>query len=294
MADPLRDAAERLLQQLELRRQDPDAPLILERAESELRAALAAQPPAAATDTPLDIDALLSPEGAYERVSHGGNGAQLVSGRHGERGEWWRPVVGMDTLENLLDRIRTRILPHLRPPIAGIDVPGGDGDYGGLQELCEAEGVDLLIGAPLLKRAREAWKVAAQPPAAAPASDGEREELAAWLREKADDERLWRGSTGDNQASLNLARAADLLREPAPAPAAVPVAVSERPWERDGWLHPEEGWCWYHNGPSVVCNSRWYLIRLNVDFLVGDDGWLLPYWAIPIPQPPHGGEVADA
>ena len=46
MADPIRASAKRLLQQLKLWREDPCAGLSLEQAESELRAALAAEPPA--------------------------------------------------------------------------------------------------------------------------------------------------------------------------------------------------------------------------------------------------------
>ena len=114
--------------------------------------------PAPASDTPLDLDALLSPEGAYEPGTGHEDGAQLV-----DQLEWWVPIDGCDTLDNLLSQIRRRILPHLRPPIAGIDAPGPDGDYGGLAELCAAEGVDPRIGAPLLKRAREAWGKGAQP-----------------------------------------------------------------------------------------------------------------------------------
>lgn len=47
MSDPIRTAAERLLQQLDQRRASPDSPLFLERAEDELRAALAAPTPPA-------------------------------------------------------------------------------------------------------------------------------------------------------------------------------------------------------------------------------------------------------
>ncbi len=97
----------------------------------------------------------------------------------------------------------------------------------------------------------------------------------------------------DHQTSAVFAAGSEPIAQspaPAPAPAAVPVAVADRPWEREGWCNAE-GRCWYHNGSSVVCNSRWYLIRPDVDFLVGDDGWLLPHWAIPLPQPPQGGEV---
>lgn len=114
-----------------------------------------AQPAPPAT---LDLDALLSPEGAYERGTGHEDGAQLV-----DQLEWWAPVFGCDTLDNLLDQIRARILPHLRPPIAGIDVPGGDGDYGNVLDLCAAEGVDPRVGVPLLKRARETWGNTAHP-----------------------------------------------------------------------------------------------------------------------------------
>ena len=30
-------------------------------------------------------------------------------------------------------------------------------------------------------------------------------------------------------------------------PARVPVEVSERPWEREGWCHPQERWAWFYN-----------------------------------------------
>ena len=125
------------------------------------RTALAEPAPPA----PIDIDALLSPEGPYERGNGQEDSSQLVSGPHGH--EWWAPIYGCDTLDNLLDRIRARILPHLRPPIAGIDVSGGDGDYGDVLDLCAAEGVDPRVGVPLLQRAKKAWGYAAQP--AAPA-----------------------------------------------------------------------------------------------------------------------------
>lgn len=66
---------------------------------------------------------------------------------------------------------------------------------------------------------------------------------------------------------------------------AVPVAVSERPWERDGWLHPESGWCWYYHGASMVCLARWHKFKPSVHFQIkNQDGWLLPWHAIPLPQ----------
>lgn len=74
-----------------------------------------------------------------------------------------------------------------------------------------------------------------QPPAAAPAaSDGEREELARELEKQADDyDDLYPPAE-----SLKLYRAAELLR--APAPVAVPVAVSEPPAPMEWPELPEE------------------------------------------------------
>lgn len=311
----------------------------------------AAPTPAPAASTPLDLDALLSPEGAYQRGTGHEDGAQLVSSPHGL--EWWAPLYGCDTLDNLLDQLRARILPHLRPPVAGIDVPGVDGDYGGLQELCDAEGVDPRVGVPLLRRARQAWKVAAQPPAPtpAPASDEEREKLASWLENHAAHLRKMEsiGALDETELTPAMERAATFLRQSAPAPAptpveasepaawlweyigpnayakrcspvaralhemnpsnppypeswrpiaplydfhqpapaAVPVAVAERPWEREGWCDAE-GRCWWSHGPTPT--ARWNL--LPIDGMDDARGWLLPHWAIPIPQPPQGGEVA--
>jgi hypothetical protein len=250
------------------------------------RAALAAEPPAPAASSTLDMDALLSPEGAYQRGTGHEDGAQLVSSPHGL--EWWAPLYGCDTLDNLLDQLRARILPHLRPPVAGIDVPGVDGDYGGLQELCDAEGVDPRVGVPLLRRARQAWKVAAQPPAPtpAPASDEEREKLASWLENHAAHLRKMEsiGALGETELTPALERAATLLRQPAPA--VVPVAVAERPWEREGWCDAD-GRCWWSHGPTPT--ARWSL--LPMDGMDDARGWLLPHWAIPIPQPPQGKEM---
>jgi hypothetical protein len=340
----------------------------------------AAPPPAPAASTPLDLDALLSPEGAYQRGTGHEDGAQLVSSPHGL--EWWAPLYGCDTLDNLLDQLRARILPHLRPPVAGIDVPGVDGDYGGLQELCDAEGVDPRVGVPLLRRARQAWKVAAQPPAPTPApaldadtlrkvwreaawggrwatlvdyialaveaqrapsgnppateeswkdahrtvaernpshiavsllqlaavnarqsrwlsaalceraaelippaSDGEREELASRLDDLAD------GFDQGTPEERALERSATLLRQPAPA--VVAVAISERPWEREGWCDAD-GKCWWGRQADDFCNPDWhYATRSEVEEFCSDamPQVSLPWWAISIHQPPQCGEV---
>ncbi len=66
----------------------------------------------------------------------------------------------------------------------------------------------------------------------------------------------------------------------APAPAVVPVAVSERPWEKGGWTDLD-GECWWcpPDGPA-------YWSMANPAMVYG--GWLLPASAILLPQ---AGEV---
>jgi hypothetical protein len=78
-------------------------------------------------------------------------------------------------------------------------------------------------------------------------------------------------------------RAATLLQQlSAPASAAVPVAVSERPWEKGDWADLD-GECWWcpPDGPA-------YWSMANPAMVYG--GWLLPAHAIPLPQ---DGEVSN-
>jgi hypothetical protein len=111
-----------------------------------------------------------------------------------------------------------------------------------------------------------------QPPAPAPATDGEREELAdrlGWIAAQLAD-------IGWRNDSTSVGRAAVLLQQPAPAP----VPVADRPWEREGWC-ADWGWCW------VFVQGQW--VR---DYPQNyPDGVFLPHWAIP--QPPQGEEVAE-
>lgn len=79
--------------------------------------------------------------------------------------------------------------------------------------------------------------LAAQPPAPAPASDGEREELAQWI------DSIMTPSFADPDGVIyrRFARAATLIRQPAPAPAAVPAEQ----WHEDmgpvfWWRFPVE------------------------------------------------------
>jgi hypothetical protein len=270
-----------------------------------IRAALSAQPPA------LDLNALLSPEGPYERASHGGDGAQLVSGPHGGNPQWWDPLYGCDTLDNLLDQIRSRILPHLRPPIAGIDVPGPDGDYGGLQELCEAEGVDPRIGAPLLKRAREAWKVAAQPPAVATGSNGERTDPIRDALRRAEmsisgglcyfKAEAKHAQLRDAQRDLEDLRAA--LEGQPPAPAAVPADLTPTRYLYTSGATIErtrtdpDAWAVRRGSERMSVLGEWSIepspSERGADYLA-EHSFASPHAALEVlqyQQPPQGGEV---
>jgi hypothetical protein len=141
---------------------------------------------------------------------------------------------------------------------------------------------------------RKAIKSTGQP---APATDGEREELAADLRECAASCVL---AEKHNWAN-HMRRAAALLRQSAPAP----VPVAERPWEREGWCDAE-GRCWLLATEDEYPQWRLHsveghqpggsMIWVPVDSTTGAmvdtfyASHCLPHWAIP--QPPQGGEVA--
>jgi len=76
----------------------------------------------------------------------------------------------------------------------------------------------------------------------------------------------------------------------APAPALVPVAVSEWPWERHGWSD-QDGRCWIFLNPDNGWTiPRWILSRpMDYDFSVSTNmAYSLPHYAIPLPQ---AGEV---
>jgi hypothetical protein len=103
----------------------------------------------------------------------------------------------------------------------------------------------------------------------------------------------WRRKQGQSEFEVYLLRAA-LARwgrpTAPPAPAVVPVAVSERPWEREGW-RDAEGRCWWGRPSEELCNSDWFLAtRDEVEDFCSECMPIvsLPHNAIPLPQ---AGEV---
>ena len=109
---------------------------------------------------------------------------------------------------------------------------------------------------------------------------GEVGELAAELNRIAEDAR----EAGQVTDAQSLTRAATLLQQQAaPAPAVVPVAVTERPWEREEWCD-RLGRCWMGDPGGQGFIASWRLCRPEdaPSMTVS-----LPHHAIPLPQ---GGE----
>ena len=83
-----------------------------------------------------------------------------------------------------------------------------------------------------------------------PPADGEVAELVEWVRK----DRQWLDLRRD--VKDRILRIADLLQRQRPQP----VAVSERPWERDGWCD-DEGRCWMGDPGGGGFISSWRLCR---------------------------------
>ena len=94
------------------------------------------------------------------------------------------------------------------------------------------------------------------------------------------------GDIGWSDDSASVVRAATLLQQlAAPAPAVVPVAVAERPWEREGWCG-KWGYCWRFD----PCENGWWSYGPPVDLMNDPGDWthMASHDAIPLPQ---AGEV---
>jgi hypothetical protein len=282
MTDSIRAALERLLAVIKPKYTDPDEIVAVVRAIGAARAALAAAPPAPAPHEALAARPLL------EQVAH-------LADRIGQH------TVGEITV--ISDRAAAWLAENPPgQPVAieprGCPTPGAcscveppapdpePSDFQTFQGLAldMIESLRPIVIPEILGVLRKAIKSTGQP---APAADGEREELAQWLENLGDDyDDLYRSSRA--LVVPRLTRAAALLRQPAPAPE--PVPVSERPWEREEWCDAE-GRCWFGAPVAGAGEAHWTLIEPLVR--LKRETFSLPHWAIPLPQPPQGEEVAE-
>jgi hypothetical protein len=111
--------------------------------------------------------------------------------------------------------------------------------------------------------------LADEPAVPAPPADWEVPELVAQL-------------TSRNYGPGALDRAAELLQRQA----LVPVSVSERPWEREGWCNAE-GRCWWGRGESDDWSADWTLATPEAvaEFCeFSPQTVCLPAHALPLPE----------
>jgi hypothetical protein len=176
-------------------------------------------------------------------------------------------------------------VPEGREPAAVAGEPG-DAELLGLDQLAAAWnaqadaangwdelGLDEII-VWAQRQALARWGRQPTPPA-----EGEVTELVAWLQTSA---REWR-DLGQYSEGAKCHRAAELFQQqhPTPVPVVVPVPVTERPWERGGWLDLD-GECWWCPPDGPPC---WLMIPPSMAYA----GWLLPSHALPVPA--GGGAV---
>lgn len=73
-----------------------------------------------------------------------------------------------------------------------------------------------------------------------------------------------------------------------------PVAVAERPWERDGWCDAD-GRCWFYRPAEIPCRlangmlCRWVLDTPDRDGEPNHDTHSLPFYSLPLPAAPGEG-----
>lgn len=239
-------------------------------------------------DTCRDIArTVYSPEWSPELVQVGSRGI----------GHVWA-----ESLETFIAGCEQCNLEWLVPPTA-LAQPEGEGlSLAEVDELCaefgfhldddRGEGLEILqemIGAALSR-----WGRPITPPAPEVGEDFWYPNFADWLEREMPKgtvigDPLWWAS----KIAHRIIRFPALVQQfPEPAPAVVPVAVSERPWEREGWCD-EHGRCWLHcefnNG---LRTPSWRLARpCDYDFTVKGVVWLaLPHDALPV-SPSQAGEV---
>jgi hypothetical protein len=110
-------------------------------------------------------------------------------------------------------------------------------------------------------------------PLAQPEPEGPTEHYIAELAEDIEWKQLPQDEATRSSFLLEFARAV-IAR--CARPAIQPVAVAERPWEREGWCDAE-GRCWWFNHAGI---PEW---QLASDGPYGD--FSLPHHALPLPKP---------
>ena len=126
-------------------------------------------------------------------------------------------------------------------------------------------------------------------PTPQPPADAEAAELAAELRHFVAGYQQMRGLDPEHVYSIHrgdameahlrvsrLSRIAELLGRPTPQP----VAVSEHPWERDGWCD-EQGRCWWTANKPGPMPPSWWMVSIPQSCT---DGIMLPAHALPTPE----------
>ena len=141
--------------------------------------------------------------------------------------------------------------------------------------------VNRLLGYAVIAKADGPASVTNE---ASPPPEGEVAELANSLRHSGDALRVY----GLHAGADTCTRAADLLERQA---APVPVPVSERPWEREGWCG-EHGRCWFGREDSDDWSADWTLATPDAieEFCTYTPQTVcLPAHALPLPA--QAGEV---
>ena len=194
------------------------------------------------------------------------------------------PVIGDrpsdDELYDLADEFAGDPVPAMRAALARWGRPAAPAAP--LTDLAarlisESKPMDPEIAEALTPEAR--WDLYEGPAAPAAPEVGE---LVAWLEQYRD----LMHPVGDSDDIVQFTRIVLLLSQPpAPAPAAVPVALDDRPWEREGWCD-ERGRCWFLSSRFLT-----WALELPPAALTRGVGRFhsLPAHAIPLPQGVEGG-----
>ena len=276
--DPIRAALERLISAYDEHggrwpQHDEDA---LHDAVERARADLAAEPldPAGGGEALLAAAAMEGEDNAWERAKEQAWDMYKIVGYQGEQ------ALDDRGFDRAADLIRDEITLTRRVPAPA------DGEVvelaASLRRIAPQNPMGIAVQA--IASSATLLEQLATAPTAPP--KGEVGELVRWLQSTAEGQPLL-----SDEGYARLTRAATLLQQQAAELAALregvaAVAVSERPWEREGWCD-EQGRCW-------ILSSRFLTWSLESPpvALTRQIGRLhsLPFHALPLPAP-QAGEV---